>query len=69
MTSEKDLTTLIISQEQELHKFEVRSNLTKISKLLSPEYYEFNPAGKSLLLTDTINRLPKTDDKTITEAQ
>jgi hypothetical protein len=63
MTANDKVFELLVSMECELQKFDVRSNASKISKLLGPNFYEFGASGKVLTREDVLNRLPFEDDK------
>ena len=68
MSTGNELFEQLVSKEQQLHKFEVRSNASKISSLLAQGFYEFNPSGKVLSREDILNRLPTVDDKSKIES-
>jgi hypothetical protein len=68
MSSTTDLLEQLVSLEQQLYKFEVRSNSAKISKILGPEYYEYVSTGKVMSREDFLNRLPTEDDKSKIES-
>lgn len=68
MSTTNELFEQLVSKEQELHKFEVRSNASKLSSLLTPGFNEFSSSGKVLSREDVLNRLPTVDDKSKIES-
>jgi hypothetical protein len=68
MTANDKVFEILVNHETELQKFEVRSNASKISKFLGPNFYEFGASGKILSREDVLIRLPFEDDKTKIES-
>lgn len=68
MSTTNELFEQLVSKEQELHKFEDRSNASKLTSLLTPGFYEFSSSGKVLSREDVLNRLPTVDDKSKIES-
>jgi hypothetical protein len=60
--------THLFDLERKLHSFEVRSNASEISNLLSPGFFEFGSSGKVWTRNDILSRLPTEDGKTKIES-
>ena len=54
--------------EKQLHSFEVRSSKSKISKLLTDDFFEFGSSGKIWSREDILSHLPTEDGQTKIES-
>lgn len=59
---------LLFDLEKQLHSFEVRSNIHKISKLLSDDFFEFGSSGNIWTRAEILSRLPSEDGQTKIES-
>ncbi|MDB6124484.1 MAG: RNAse [Pedosphaera sp.] len=53
--------SFLFELEKQLHSFEVRSSASKLSSLLSPNFFEHGSSGKIWTRNDILERLPTED--------
>jgi hypothetical protein len=56
--------SFLFELEKQLHSFDVRSSASKISSLLSPNFFEYGSSGRIWTRNDIMEQLPTEDGET-----